>query len=210
MPRSVIQISLSLTFAQRNATGLIEEYWRLYRKENKGARKPSASKPKPVAKQPRKSVPRDGGSIDGSPARKRIRTGKDKEPSGLEASDAEEEARKVKKQRKSNGTTTSKMATTTKRVTKTPEAEDGDPDVGKMDKEHDTVPAWDHLIQKVETVERSGGVLFVYFILSVPSPFCILQLTGSTEKRASESRNHPHVALKSSRGRYGVCIDAQC
>jgi hypothetical protein len=163
----------------RNATSLIQEYWKKYKKEQ-AARKSTDSKPK---KPGRKSSTNEGAKEKpSSTGRKRGRpkAKADNDSSVQEVSDDEEEAeeeRAPKKPRKSNGasTTTGKKSASAKRATKTPEAnvddeEEDDEPIGDM-KKFMTVASWEHLIKEVETVERGDGQLWVYFSLLVVSGF---------------------------------------
>jgi hypothetical protein len=95
--------------------------------------------------------------VEAGPPKKRGRPSKANKEVAPESDDGDE-APVSKKPRKSNGA---------KAATKGDQDDSDDaPPVGNMDK-YLKIPSWEHLIDTVDTVERDGDKLMVYFTLCV-------------------------------------------
>jgi len=134
-----------------NATDLIDEYWRKVKKEKQSGRKSLDPKPKTR----RKSAPtvrEDTSEV--SQAKKR---GRPAAKANKELAESEgDEAPVSKKSRKSNGL---KAATKAQQ-----DDREETPPVGNMER-FMSIPSWDNMIDTVDTVERDGDELMVYFTL---------------------------------------------
>ncbi|KAJ7308533.1 hypothetical protein DFH08DRAFT_719770 [Mycena albidolilacea] len=124
-----------------NATLLIKAFW---------DKKKSSPKKGAEAKRPRKSVADDASDAEGSAsvAKKRGRKSVSEKPAD------KDDERPTKKPRKAS----EKKAPARESPSVQQEI------IGDM-QNHMTVPSWDHLVDKVDTVERVDDTLFVYFTL---------------------------------------------
>jgi hypothetical protein len=185
----------------RNASALIDEYWRKFKKEKQEKQSGRKSDPKPAAKG-RKSVSEQR---DVTPSTKRNKP-KAKAVKEVEQSEEEEEEeeRPAKKPRK-NSSTTAKKATKREK-TPEPEPEDEDEPLGNM-KKHMTISSWENLVTKVDTVERVDGELWCYFTMSVSSALSSRIVTESCFRKGGE---HVRESAKLCAERFPqkVCFEA--
>ena len=154
------------TTVTRNAVAVIEEFWRKNPTKKRVSLKP---KPKATPQKPRKSVARDNSSEVGSTSvKKRGRksvTNVDSE-NGMDV----DEVRPPKKARKNTANV------------KQPKSDESDGEgriVQNMDHYMDK-PSWETLVKNVDTVERVGETLMVFFTLYVSlcfsGSFCLLNI----------------------------------
>ncbi|KAJ7132365.1 hypothetical protein C8R44DRAFT_48979 [Mycena epipterygia] len=153
-----------------NAKDLIEQYWAENKKKapSKKAASESAPPASAAAKKARKSITVDDASdaergSASAPPKKRGR----KSQSAVKATenggdDNDDDARPAKKPRKTAEKEKDKeKGKKLKSVEPLPEEDE----IGDMSK-HMHVPAWDHLIRHIDTVERVDDTLYVYFTLN--------------------------------------------
>ncbi len=148
--------STACPLSARGAKALIAEFWK---RNNKGGQNSKPVKPKPAANTRKSPVKDVDSEAEDPPAKKR---GRPPRPSDDEA---ESPPAKQKKPRKSAGTAAAKGPRSKSNADAT------DEDVETATKytdihEFEEAGAWEHLIQSIDTVERTeSGELYVYFTL---------------------------------------------
>jgi hypothetical protein len=142
----------------RNAHDLIDEFWR---KNPHKKRTPAKPKPKTSPQKARKSAARDEGSDAGSTSVKK-RGRKSVGKIGSDDMDVDEVVERPPKKSKKNAVNAKKP------LSETSDAEERI--VQNMDRYMDK-SNWETLVKNVDTVERVGDVLMVFFTLYVHSYF---------------------------------------
>ena len=143
----------------RNADDLIAEFWRKNPHKKRTASKP---KPKTSPQKARKSAARDDGSDIGSTSVKKRGRKSVTKVGSEDGMDVDEVVERPPKKAKKNAVNTKKIQS------ESSEAEEQI--VQNMDRYMDKLN-WEGLVKKVDTVERDGDVLMVFFTLYVPSYF---------------------------------------
>lgn len=160
---------------------MIEQYWAENKKKAppKKATSESASA-KRTSTAPRKSITADADASDAerggsasAPPKKRGRKSNSAVKTAENGGDDDADARPAKKPRKTAGDKDKEKEKEGKekgKKLKSVEPLPEEDEIGDMSK-HMHVPAWDHLIRHIDTVERVDDTLYVYFTLYV---FCRL------------------------------------
>lgn len=157
--QGVLTTSLIL-HGSRNASLLIDEFWKKQNKEKKG-------KPKSKVRS-RKSVPRDDSPETGEPPssnkRKKSsasgRKSKSSQPDG-DDDDDEDEKPKTKKTKK-----VSRAKDPSEELMDILEADDAESQYRPMQKFKDK-KSWENIVERVDTIEKVEGTLKVFFTLYV-------------------------------------------
>lgn len=144
----------------RNAHDLIEAFWSKKSKEKKGrtARKSDAKPSASVGRAGRKSIVDEKISDDESTSTKKRGRGRPRK-SKVDSEDEEDEGARVKKKAKTNGSAKARKASTPV------DNNEKDPIVPSTIKKYRDLTSWEDLVAKIETVEKSGDDLIVFFKL---------------------------------------------
>ena len=145
-------ITMAHNTVVRNAHDLIDEFWR---KNPHKKRTPAKPKPKTSPQKARKSAARDEGSDLGSTSAKK-RGRKSVVKAGSEDMDVDEVVERPPKKVKKNSVNAKKTHS------ESPDAEERI--IQNMDRYMDKLN-WETLVKNVDTVERVGDVLMVFFTL---------------------------------------------
>lgn len=173
----------------RNADDLIAEFWRKNPHKKRTAAKP---KPKASPQKARKSAARDDGSDKGSTSMKKRGRKSVAKVGSDDGMDVDEVVERPPKKAKKNATNAKKV-----------QSESSDAEeriIQNMDRYMDKLN-WEALVKNVDTVERVGDVLMVFFTLYVPSYFfrhrCLSSLEGILVKQSRRLQKYAkNVFLK--------------
>ncbi|ETW79255.1 hypothetical protein HETIRDRAFT_428870 [Heterobasidion irregulare TC 32-1] len=151
----------------RNAHDLIEAFWSKKSKENKGrtARKSDVKPSASVGRAGRKSIVDERVSDDESTSTKKRGRGRPRK-SKVDSEDEEDERARVKKKAKTNGSAKARKASTPV------DNNEKDPIVPSTIKKYRDLTSWEDLVAKIETVEKSGDDLIVFFKLKKNAEPC--------------------------------------
>jgi hypothetical protein len=145
------------TLEYSHAQDLIKEYWAGVKGRGISSKKTSQGRPSTANSQ-------SASAVSAPPSKKRGRKSMD-DDSDIEMVPAEQEPQKQKKSKK--GETSSQPPSKKEKVREDAAEAEVDEEVGNMDEWMDA-KSWEHLIDKVDTVERTeDGKLWAYFKLSV-------------------------------------------